>query len=98
RLLKDMVSGPLDADKQDYLLRDSYYCGVRYGIYDLDRLLQTLEAFDDGDERILAITEDGVHALEQFVLAKYYYEYPGLPPQGAPDNRCHARSRHRTGN
>lgn len=72
RLLKDIVSGPLDADKQDYLLRDSYYCGVRYGIYDLDRLLQTLEVLDDGDERVLAISEDGVHALEQFVLAKYY--------------------------
>ena len=72
RLLKDIVSGPLDADKQDYLLRDSYYCGVRYGIYDLDRLLETLEVLDDGDERVLAISEDGVHALEQFVLAKYY--------------------------
>ncbi|WP_073167029.1 HD domain-containing protein [Desulfofundulus australicus] len=72
RLLKDIVSGPLDADKQDYLLRDSYYCGVRYGVYDLDRLLETLEVIDDGNERVLAISEDGVHALEQFVLAKYY--------------------------
>ena len=38
-LLKDIVSGSLDADKMDYLLRDSYFCGVRYGVYDLDQLL-----------------------------------------------------------
>ena len=72
RLLTDIVSGPLDADKQDYLLRDSYYCGVKYGVYDIDRLLETLEVLDDRDGRVLAISQDGVHALEQFVLAKYY--------------------------
>lgn len=29
-VLRDVVSGPLDSDKQDYLLRDSYFCGVKY--------------------------------------------------------------------
>ena len=33
-LYKDIVSGPIDVDKQDYLLRDSHFCGVRYGLYD----------------------------------------------------------------
>ncbi|MEW5946652.1 MAG: HD domain-containing protein [bacterium] len=37
-----IISGPLDADKLDYLLRDSYFCGVKYGIYDIDRLIGTL--------------------------------------------------------
>jgi putative nucleotidyltransferase with HDIG domain len=72
RLLKDIVSGPLDADKQDYLLRDSYFCGVKYGVYDSDRLIDTLEVLKDKDEHILAVSVDGVHTLEQFVLAKYY--------------------------
>lgn len=72
RLLKDIVSGPLDADKQDYLLRDSYFCGVKYGIYDSDRLIDTLEVLKDRDEHVLAVSVDGVHTLEQFVLAKYY--------------------------
>jgi len=71
-ILKSIVSGPVDADKQDYLLRDSHFCGVKYGVYDLERLRDTLRAFDDGDERFLALSVDGIHALEQFVLAKYY--------------------------
>jgi HD superfamily phosphohydrolase len=71
-VLKHIVSGPLDADKQDYLLRDSYFCGVKYGVFDLSRLSSTLVIQRDSDDRDLAINEDGVHALEQFVLAKYY--------------------------
>lgn len=42
RVLKNIISGPLDVDKQDYLLRDSYCCGVKYGIYDLGRLIDAL--------------------------------------------------------
>src|SRR5262249_52334843 len=38
RLLAQIVSGELDVDKMDYLLRDSLFCGVRYGNFDLDRL------------------------------------------------------------
>lgn len=73
-ILRSVVSGPLDADKQDYLLRDSYFCGVKYGIFDLQQLhreLQSQEDPTDGKHQ-LVISEDGVHALEQFVLAKYY--------------------------
>jgi len=36
------VSGTLDVDRCDYLLRDSHMTGVRYGIYDLDWLLRAL--------------------------------------------------------
>lgn len=67
-LCSSIVSGPLDADKMDYLLRDSYYCGVRYGLYDIDQLLRCLTAL----ENAVAVNENGVPALEQFVLAKYY--------------------------
>ncbi len=72
RIHRDILVGPLDADKQDYLLRDSYFCGVRYGVYDIDQLHNTLRSESDGEETILMIDPDGVHALEQFVLAKYY--------------------------
>jgi HD superfamily phosphohydrolase len=72
-LLRSIVSGPLDADKQDYLLRDSHYCGVKYGVFDLDQMHRALIARDPGDgSKQLMITEEGIHALEQFVLAKYY--------------------------
>ena len=73
RVLKDIVSGPLDVDKQDYLLRDSYFCGVKYGVYDLNRLIDTLRVHEDADEeQYLAISADGTNSVEQFVLAKYY--------------------------
>ncbi len=69
-VLRQIISGPLDADKQDYLLRDSYFCGVQYGRYDLAQLHRSLVLPDPSGE--LMIDEDGVHAFEQFVLAKYY--------------------------
>ncbi len=70
--LHEIVSGPIDADKQDYLLRDSHFTGVKYGIYDQERLKNTLRVHEDSEERMLAISIDGLHTLEQFVLAKYY--------------------------
>lgn len=72
--LKSIVSGPLDADKQDYLLRDTYFCGVKYGTYDLQQLHRELEVVEDpmDGRKQLMVSADGVHALEQFVLAKYY--------------------------
>ena len=74
RLLAKIVSGELDVDKMDYLLRDSLYCGVRYGSYDLDRLLDTLLAIEDPETGHwgLGVHEGGVHALEALVMARYY--------------------------
>lgn len=69
-VVRQIVSGPLDSDKQDYLLRDSHFCGVQYGRFDLAQLHRSLTLPDPDGE--LMITEDGVHAVEQFVLAKYY--------------------------
>ena len=39
--VRALISSVWDVDKMDYLLRDSMYCGVRYGLYDLDRILGT---------------------------------------------------------
>ncbi|MCI0358432.1 MAG: HD domain-containing protein [Planctomycetaceae bacterium] len=71
-LLKQVISGPLDADKQDYLLRDSKFCGVEYGIFDPQQLQRSLLAVGNAGQEELMIDPDGVHAVEQFVLAKYY--------------------------
>jgi len=77
RLLSQVVSGELDVDKMDYLLRDSLFCGVRYGSYDLPRLLDTVVPIRDPDpgrdgEWGIGIEEGGVHALEALVMARYY--------------------------
>lgn len=73
-VLRSIISGPLDADKQDYLQRDTYFCGVKYGVFDLQQLHRELEVVEDpvDGRKVLMVSSDGVHALEQFVLAKYY--------------------------
>jgi HD superfamily phosphohydrolase len=69
------VSSTLDADRCDYLLRDSHMTGVRYGIYDLDWLLQAL-AFGElpgSGEWVLAIEgRKGLPPIEGFFLARQY--------------------------
>ena len=72
--VQELISSPWDVDKMDYLLRDSHYCGVQYGTFDLDRILNTLTLDEDRDNGglKLAIDEGGLHALEAFVLARYY--------------------------
>ena len=72
--VRELISGPLDVDKMDYLLRDSLYCGVEYGKYDIGRLLDTLVIHDDaGDGGLrLGLDSGGLHAVEGFILARYF--------------------------
>ena len=72
--VQELISSPWDVDKMDYLLRDSHYCGVQYGTFDLHRILNTLTLDEDNDTGALklAIDDGGIHSLEAFVLARYY--------------------------
>ena len=70
--LKTVLSSELDIDKMDYLQRDSTYCGVQYGFFDLERLLYTSLCLKTADGLHLGVHESGIHALEAFVLARYY--------------------------
>jgi len=69
------VSGTLDVDRADYLLRDSYMTGVRYGLYDLDWLLRAL-AFAQApgnQEWVLAIDgRKGLPPIESFFLGRQF--------------------------
>jgi HD superfamily phosphohydrolase len=71
---RDLISGQLDADKMDYLLRDSYHAGVEYGKFDLKRLVTTIRAIGsrDGHPPRLGVSEGGLHAAEGIVLARYF--------------------------
>ncbi len=79
-LLTQIVSSQIDADRMDYLLRDSYCSGVRYGEFDLERILRTLRIRDQK----LVIKESGVNAVEDYIMARYhmywqvYYHPTGL--------------------
>jgi len=66
RYLGQMVSGVLDVDQLDYLVRDAHYTGVAYGVIDLDRLIDTVEIFN-GD---LVVEKGGVSAVEGMLVAR----------------------------
>ena len=74
KFLKTFLDSELDCDKMDYLLRDSYYCGVNYGKFDLNRLLDSLTVYHNKEHNIkqLAIQRGGIHAFEEFVIARYF--------------------------
>jgi len=70
KILQSLLSGPIDVDKMDYLMRDSLHAGVPYGRnFDQARLIQSLclNAVGNG----LAITDKGKTAAEMMVFARY---------------------------
>ena len=78
--LAKAVSGELDVDRCDYLLRDAHATGVRYGVFDLDWLLRSLRftpapgGGSDG-ERAPALAIDGAKglpAIEAFITARLF--------------------------
>jgi HD superfamily phosphohydrolase len=68
--ISQLVSSQLDCDRMDYLLRDSFMTGVKYGIYDLEWVLHAL-AIDEGSDR-LYVEMKGLHAVEEYLQARYY--------------------------
>lgn len=73
QIMSDIVSGQIDADRTDYLLRDSYHCGVDYGRFDYRRLIECLTVWrDEGSGTLeMAINRDGIHNFESLILARY---------------------------
>ncbi len=73
QILRDIVSGQVDADRSDYLLRDSLHCGVDYGRFDHRRLIECLTGWrdDESGELVIGIKRDGIHSFEALILARY---------------------------
>lgn len=70
RLLSKILSGTLDPDKIDYLLRDSLYCGVPFGLaVNKGRLIQSITY--DHERKRLAITDKGISAIEALIFTNY---------------------------
>lgn len=71
-LLRALVSGELDADRMDYLQRDSFYTGVNYGRYDIEWILQNLTGAERDGRAVLALSKAAVFAFEDFLLSRYH--------------------------
>lgn len=71
-VIRQLLSGEVDADRADYLLRDSLHCGVSYGRFDLARLIECVAVVptDEGGLE-LAIHRDGLQVFEAHILARY---------------------------
>jgi HD superfamily phosphohydrolase len=73
---KDIISGQLDADRMDYLLRDSLHAGVSYGRFDLDRIVSSVCAVrrpqEESAEPKIAIMKGGIYAAEALIVARYW--------------------------
>jgi HD superfamily phosphohydrolase len=68
--LAQIVSSQLDADRMDYLLRDSLMTGAKYGVYDLEWIIKSLE-IDEANDR-LYVSARGIYAVEDYLQARYY--------------------------
>ncbi len=67
-IIAGIVAGQIDSDKMDYLIRDSFYCGVNYGLVDIHRLIDSIEISKDYQIQF-DIAARG--ALESFLVARY---------------------------
>lgn len=67
-ILCQLVSSQLDADRMDYLLRDSYFTGTKYGEFDLERILRTMRVCDGK----LVVKASGIHTIEDYIMARYH--------------------------
>lgn len=71
-LLSQIVSGEMDADRMDYLQRDSFFTGVAYGNFDQTWLLENLNHHVVHDQAFLALEVRALFAFEDFLLSRYH--------------------------
>lgn len=70
-LLTSIISScPIDADRMDYLLRDSYFSGVKCGIYDHNRLFMSMVPVQWNGGIYLAYKESGLDSIVEFINAR----------------------------
>jgi HD superfamily phosphohydrolase len=69
-VLADIVSSQLDADRLDYLRRDSHFCGVTYGQFDFRWMLHCMAIVNDKQHERLGITHKGIGVVEHYLMAR----------------------------
>lgn len=66
RFLSQLVSGQLDVDRMDYLIRDSFFTGVAEGVIGYDRIIKMLTV-KDGE---LMVEEKAIYSIEKFLISR----------------------------
>lgn len=68
KFFKQLISGQLDVDRLDYLMRDSFYTGVADGTISIDRLISMMNVMDDE----IVIEAKGIYSVEKFIIARMF--------------------------
>lgn len=71
-LLSQIVSSELDADRMDYLERDSYFCGINYGKIDRDWLIQNLTLHIKDHSAYLGLNRRALYAFDDFLISRHH--------------------------
>jgi HD superfamily phosphohydrolase len=71
-MLHQLVSSEMDCDRMDYLLRDSYFCGVSYGKYDLDWIIDNLKTCVVDNRAYVGISERAIATFDDFLLSRFH--------------------------
>lgn len=71
-ILRQIISSEIDADRMDYLMRDSFFCGVNYGKFDSDWLVENLISFEKDSSMFLGFKARALFAFEDFLLSRYH--------------------------
>lgn len=70
-LANQILHSEVDCDRMDYLLRDAYYTGLKYGSYDRDYLLYHFQVQTVQNHRILTIKHNALHCVEDFLMSRF---------------------------
>jgi HD superfamily phosphohydrolase len=70
--LRQIVSSECDADRMDYLQRDSFYSGVNYGKFDADWLIDNVTAVEADGCVYMGIRARAIFSFEDFLLSRYH--------------------------
>jgi hypothetical protein len=71
-VLKQIISGEIDADRMDYLPRDAHFAGVTYGHFDLERLIRSLASVETPHGRVMALEQSALYTYENFLMARFH--------------------------
>lgn len=71
-VLSQIVSSELDADRMDYLERDSYFCGINYGKIDRDWLIQNLTFHVQQGKAYYALNRRALYAFDDFLISRHH--------------------------
>ncbi len=76
-VITELLASQLDVDRMDYLQRDSLYTGVKYGLFDMERIIHTLIPLTEKatGKTVLAIDPKGMLAVEEFLFSRYFMHW-----------------------